>query len=269
MRRAAILIMMMGVCGPLLAQGFEVASVRPSRAEEAADVNVPLTANDFYPPNHGVFSAKGIPLVNLIAFAYKLPTFEEKAMAEKAPAWVSDERFTVEARSKGEPTKDEMRGMMRALLAERFGLVVHKETRQVAELGMVPARAGQVGPAVHVAASCVEVPGQMSGCGGFGFAPGSGPAKRKIAGRDLTMAGVASAVSAVGGLGRPVVDGTGLAGKYDFTLEWTPEGQDGAVPEGGTSYVEAVREQLGMKLDAMKGPMEVVVIDKVERPGAN
>ena len=112
----------------------------------------------------------------------------------------------------------------------------------------------------------------------------SAPGLRRAAARDVTMESIASFLPVPGNLGRPVVDRTGLIGTFDFSLEWTPEFQSGdgsklndPVPPGadfqrdqsGPTFVEALKEQLGLKLESTKGPVEVIVIDRVERPSAN
>jgi uncharacterized protein (TIGR03435 family) len=87
---------------------------------------------------------------------------------------------------------------------------------------------------------------------------------------------IADSLASLGHLGRPVVDQTGLSGRFDFTLEWTPESNgpaqsraDAPLDSQGATFLEALKDQLGMKLKATKAPMDVLVIDHVERPSEN
>jgi uncharacterized protein (TIGR03435 family) len=98
-----------------------------------------------------------------------------------------------------------------------------------------------------------------------------------VGSRDVTMEVITSALSAVPlGLGRPLIDKTGLKGSFDFTLEWAPEpigspASDSPVPPApaGPTPIEALREQLGLKLDPARASLPILVVDKVERPSAN
>jgi uncharacterized protein (TIGR03435 family) len=126
---------------------FEVASIRPSAPGSFTPPNFPLSNDDAYKNVHGLFSAD-FPLQVYIEFAYKirLSPEEREAMLAGLPKWVDTESFTICARAMGEPTKDEMRRMMQALLADRFKLVVHYQTRVVPVLALTLDKPGKTGP---------------------------------------------------------------------------------------------------------------------------
>ena len=103
--------------------------------------------------------------------------------------------------------------------------------------------------------------------------PASGPGRLSLGARNVTMGLIASALPDWGALERPVLDRTGLTGTYDFTLEWTPDTHNSATPDADTSsgstFLEALKEQLGLKLEAQKGPIDFIVVDHIEHPSAN
>jgi uncharacterized protein (TIGR03435 family) len=126
---------------------FEVASIRPSAPGSFSPPNFPLSNDDAYKNVHGLFTAD-FPLQVYIEFAYKVRLSPEgrEAMLAGLPKWVNTESFTIRARAMGEPTKDEMRRMMQALLADRFKLVVHYQTRVVPVLALTLDKPGKTGP---------------------------------------------------------------------------------------------------------------------------
>jgi uncharacterized protein (TIGR03435 family) len=270
---------------------FEVASVRENRSGGAERQNIPMGPGDVYAATGGVFSATNVPLILYITFAYKITNNEALAMQKVLPEWVSQERYDIQARSeKKDPTKDEMRLMMRALLAERFKLAVHTETKEVPVFALTVVRPGKTGPKLQahpVGDSCssdasAELNPSRSGpappeavkggfpavCGGILYVPGTGVGRLSFGARNLSMAAIANAMPSWGALGRPVVDKTGLTGMWDFVMEFTPEGSGDAVASGPT-FLQALKEQLGLKLESEKGPVDSLVVDHVERPSAN
>ncbi len=280
---------------------FDVASVRQNKSDEKPRSNLFLydgyvfstlsKADTFIPPG-GLFSATNLSLTAYICFAYKLSATQFLALrawelqfnefvgsSTSLPKWVGEDRFDIQARAAGKPTTDEMRLMMQALLADRFGLVVHKETRQVPVFAMVPWKPGMTGPRLrpHPAADTCSRDTQVEGyppvCGVIAHLAASAPGRLSFGGRSVTMEALASSLPTQTGMAmlpRPVTDETGLGGTYDFAMEWTPATQDGSVPEaGGPSFEQALKEQLGLRLESKKGPVEVLVIDHVELPTAN
>lgn len=145
---------------------FDVASVKPNTAAPSptnTNSNVALGPGDYYSPTGGLFSATNFPLNTYIAFAYKLTGNQGRVFQEQAPKWVLSDRFDIQARAEGSPTKDQMRLMMQALLADRFKLVMHSETRQLPVFGLVLDKAGKIGrnsSHARVANHVPPIPGQ-------------------------------------------------------------------------------------------------------------
>lgn len=287
------------------AMKFEVASVRlnPGPMEPA---NFRLSPDDAYTNTGGLLNAD-FPLATYIEFAYKIqPRGPEQfeAMYAHLPKWVRTDNYEIHARAAEQnPTKDEMRLMMQALLTKRFGLVVHYETRDTPVFEMSLARPGNLGPKLRhheegPACSVTAPPGtRILGTpahGGVGlkgpdvFPATCGGIEARIephqmmlmGARDTTMEMIASSLS-VGRLGRPVVDQTGLTGKYDFSLNWAREpgafgtgpgtaSQDAPTSDSqGPTFLDAVGNQLGLRIKPGKAPLKVLVIDHVERPSPN
>ena len=276
---------------------FEVASVKPNMSNAPATSLFPLGPGDAYVPNGGRFSAKNQPLIVYLRFAYRLGQGDLLGL----PTWVYDDRFEIEARALGNPTKDQVRLMMRSLLAERFKLITRTERQTKAVFNLVLARTGQTGPQlqVHVgnepctaAPSPSQAPGSVpsgpSGsqlpsipCGSIGQVTASAPNRGRIVGRGVTMDRIAGFLTnPFTGVDRRVFDRTGLPGIYDFSLEWslipdTAQPPDPAQPrnslpdDAGPAFPEALQKQLGLKLISATGPVDVLVVDHVEHPTEN
>jgi bla regulator protein BlaR1 len=272
---------------------FDVASVRQSPPGTFTPPNFPLSPGDSYAPTAGLFSAD-FPLVVYIEFAYKLwlTAGQRHFMLAGLPKWVSTDSFTIHARRAGSPTKDQMRLMVQSLLASRFNLSVHFETQSVPAFALTLATPGKIGPNIRPHAegqpceTSVPAPGGSvsSGhpepfpreCNVFGLS--RRPDHTFSAGsRNTTMELIAASLASLpGGLDRPVVDRTGLTGRYDFAIEWTADASTpgtsapgaGLDPQG-TTFLEAIKEQLGLKLEPIKAPLNVLVVDHVERPSEN
>ena len=270
---------------------FEVASIKPDKGAFTPP-NFPLDNGDAYAPTGGRFSAD-FPLVTYIQFAYKVRFTQEQvqSMLANLPPWVASERFAIQARGEGNPTKDQMRLMMQSLLAERFQLAVHFETRQTAVLALTLVKAGKTGPKLrpHAEGPACDAPTAepergSPACAAAVFPPKCDvqaltmrPDHTLLAGsRNTTMDLLAAGLSSLGRLDRPVVDQTGLSGRFDFNMEWVQE-PNGAAPSSadpppdsqGFTFLEALSEQLGLKLESTKAPLQVLVIDHVERPSEN
>jgi uncharacterized protein (TIGR03435 family) len=270
-------------------RAFEVASVKLDTGPFRPP-NFPLDPGDAYRPVGGRFSAD-FPLSTYIAFAYKLSlsSDQRQAMLSHLPDWVSTDRYAIEARTEGRPTKDEMRLMVQSLLAERFKFAAHFENRVFSALALVLLRPGKTGPRLRPHSEgvpCESTPATNAPVTSTGdvFPPVcdvvvmSSNAKHIAKGgsRNITMALLAGALAGMGRLDRPIVDQTGLSARFDFTLEFEPEPARTAEPTAdpapefqGPSFVEALREQLGLKLESTKAPLQHLVIDHVERPSEN
>jgi bla regulator protein BlaR1 len=268
---------------------FEVASVKldpgPFRSP-----NFPLDPGDAYRPVGGRFSAD-FALMTYITFAYKLSLTadQRQSMMAHLPDWVATDRFAIEARAQGTPTKDQMRLMMQSLLAERFKLAVHFETHVAPVLAMVLAKPGQTGPKLRPHSEgvpCEATPptDQPPARDAAVFPPvcevymamNYPNALARFGSRNTTLALLAGALSGIGKLDRPVVDQTGLTGRFDFSIEFAPESNAPSTPNAdapadlpGPSFLDALREQLGLKLETSKAPLPILVVDHVERPSEN
>jgi uncharacterized protein (TIGR03435 family) len=253
---------------------FEVASVKldpgPFRAP-----NFPLDPGDAYRPVGGRFSAD-FPLMTYITFAYKISLTQDQrqSMMAHLPNWVAADRFAIDARAEGAPTKDQMRLMMQSLLAERFKLMVHFETQLAAVLAIVLVKPGQTGPKLRPHAEGVPCEATPATNG-----PPAHDAKVfppvcdvymamnrdvlvQFGARNTTLALLAGALPGIGKLDRPVVDQTGLTGKFDFSMEFALESNPPSAPAAdapadvqGPTFLEALRGQLGLKLESAKAPL--------------
>jgi bla regulator protein blaR1 len=265
---------------------FDVASVRRSNPGTFTPPSFPLSPDDSYTPNPGLFLAD-FPLEVYIEFAYKLWLTPEqtRSMIAPLPKWVATDSFTIHARALGNPTKDQMRLMMQSLLADRFKLAVHFETQTVPILALKLIKPGRLGPKLRPhtdgpPCNAALPPANLTNvypheCGVYGLQ--RRPDHTFLLGsRNTTTALMAASLPSLGRLGRPVVDQTGLTGRFDFTIDWTPE-SNGPAPSGadtqtdsqGTTFLEALKEQLGLKLESTKGPMDTIVIDHIEPPSEN
>jgi uncharacterized protein (TIGR03435 family) len=277
--------------GPL--PSFEVASIRPAGSSPFRPPNFALNIDDTSIPPGGRFFAD-FPLETYVEFAYKImPTRQQQdAMVSGLAEWVRKDSFVIQAEAAGNPTKDQMRLMMQSLLADRFKLAVHFETRTVPVLALVLARRGKLGATLkpHTEGlpcdakwtappdrSSPTVPpgGFMPTCGALGVIPGRNHTFL-IGARDITMQHISDYMPSWQDFGRPVVDRTGLSGTYDFSLESVPErltpmnsGADAQLDTEGPPFFEALKEQLGLVLKPENASIRVLVIDHVEQPSPN
>jgi uncharacterized protein (TIGR03435 family) len=277
---------------------FDVASVKPSKSGDGPNSNIPLGPGSVYVPNGGNFIATNMPLSVYIMFAYKMSPGTAAAMDKQVPGWVMTEKYDITAKTdKHDVTKDEMRLMMRSLLAERFKLTIHSETQQQPVYGLVLAKPGTLGPKLvaHPASAPCDTnpfqqppdakappPDPVAGgfptiCGGIVGLPNSTPGMITLGARNVPLGQLASVLTGLGNLGRPVLDQTGLTGTYDFVLELVPvprgaptdAANDSATDSAGPGLEQALKEQLGLKLESKKGGVEVWVVDHVEHATQN
>ncbi len=280
---------------------FEVASIRLEEPGKFTLPNFALdTGNGPVPPG-GRFHAD-FPLRVYIAFAYKLWLTPEQLrnMLAHLPSWVATDSFVIDARAEGNPTKDQMRLMVRSLLVDRFKLAIHFEAQETPVLAMSLIKPGKLGPNLrpHSEGPACDVPLPKPDPTTTLISPGMFPPNCDLyvlwslsnhtvlfGSRNTTMAQVAESFPGMGRLGRPVVDETGLAGTYDFFLNFSPEitmpassgmampgfpvPQDPAPEAAGPSFLEAIKDQLGIKLVPKSASIEVLVIDHIEHPSPN
>ena len=248
---------------------FDVASVKQNKSDARPVMNFPPGPEDAYTPGGGSFSGSGVTLYQYISLAYDFTVYDYQLLKSRLPQWVFTDRFDIQARASGNPTKAEMRLMMQSLLADRFKLAIHFESREVPVFALILAKAGNTGPQLRPHSD--EPPcSTASPCGRLDSLPNS-PGQFKIGARNVTMGFIADAL-ATSELGRPVFDQTRLSGNYDFTLEWTPNipaSSDFKPDQAGPLYTEALKEQLGLKLESTRGTIQLPVIDHVERPDQN
>jgi uncharacterized protein (TIGR03435 family) len=186
-----------------------------------------------------------VPLRQLIEQAYRVKPFQLTG-----PDWLSNVRFDIVAKYPAGTANEQLTLMLQTLLAERFHLAIHRESREMSAYALMVAKNGP---------KLVEVAPN-----GTGTSNGRG----RFQDRAISMAGLADQLARE--LGRPVVDKTGLTAVYDLKLEWTPDDQpqgDAAPsePAQGPSIFTALQEQLGLKLQTQEAPVEIIVVDHVDR----
>jgi len=233
--------------------GFEVATIKPSN---------PDTPGKLFRLNGRNFSTINTTVNDLITYAYGL----HARQITGGPPWFETEKFDLAGipDKPGSPNQQQLKIMMQKLLADRFQLKFHKEKK---ELTVFAITVGKTGPKLTKSEGDPNAPPGML-FRGLGNLPV----------RNATMADFAGVMQAAV-LDRPVVDQTGLAGRWDFALNWAPdETQFGAmgvkVPppadnETRPNLFNAFQEQLGLKLESTKAQVDVIVIDHVEKPSAN
>jgi len=262
---------------PNAALTYEAASVKPNKS------GVQGSSIRRFPG--GRLQATNMPLRALITFAYQLQPFQ----LVEDPGWIRNETFDIVAKMEGDPPPvmpgsgpDPHMVAMRTLLAERFKLAVHRETRQMDIYELVLARPdGKLGPALKpTTQDCAAMLAAARGGPPPGPAPGPnspvvcgmrGLPGRLVAGA-MPMAQLASNLS--GQVQRIVVDRTGLSGGWDFEITFAPERplnpppgvEFPAADPNAPSLFTAMQEQLGLKLQSTKGPVEVLVVERVEQP---
>jgi uncharacterized protein (TIGR03435 family) len=224
------------------APAFEVASIKPAQSTDrgfsvsVSGSRLTITKTD---------------LSFLIRYAYDLRSLQ---LIVGGPGWVRSEQYDVIGKAEGDAKRsaEQFRPMLQALLADRFKLAIHREMREIPVYVLV---VGKNGPKM-VAVNGAD-PGPMSSS----MTPGHLNAPK------LSMARLAGLLGGMPELQNLVFDETGLTGIYTFTLEWSPD--DGRSTSSGPSIFTAVQEQLGLKLEAVKRPVEHLVIDHAERPSEN
>ncbi len=259
---------------------FEVVSIK---RDSGAD---PRGTFQFQP---GRFVMTNIPLRPLIQMAYKLPVTGNQGLIIGAPDWVDQITWDIEAKADGNPPREEVLLMIQTLLADRFKLALHRETHQLPVYALVARQPGKTGPQLvpHAAdnSTCqrpsnqppavtqpgTQPPRLLPPCGGD-FRVGGGHI-----GVEATMETLAKSLSYFQQIDRAVIDRTGLTGTFDINLDYLPfvrgaqpnADLTGADPSLPSTIFTALEEQLGLKLEATTGPVDVVVIDHVEQPSEN
>lgn len=213
---------------------FEVASIKPNHSGGRVSSIRGST---------GRVTMENVSLTKVTLWAYGIPDDRDYALV--GPVWLISEHFDFQASFPADTPPDRVRPMMQALLAERFKLALHRETRQLPIYALVVAKNG---PKIHAVED-----GQPRTSGRSGHFEAT----------KITMQHFADL--AANFLERDVVNETGLQGVFDFTLEWSPDEMKPGLESSGASLFTAVQEQLGLKLEARKGPVEVLVVDHIEK----
>jgi uncharacterized protein (TIGR03435 family) len=223
----------------------------------------------------GRLTARNANLQMLILTAYEVLPYQLIG----GPSWMETDGFDIEAKPDGEANTAQVLLMLQSLLADRFKLTLHRETRQLPVYDLTAAKGG-FNPPASKEGGCASLdsgsppPRGSVPCGmvRMGF---SGT----MDGASVTMANLVKSLAGI--VGRPVIDQTGFQGVLDVHLKFTPDQATRGLPGGALSAAppdpdpsrpnifEALQEQLGLKLTSSKGPVEVLVIDHVERPSAN
>jgi uncharacterized protein (TIGR03435 family) len=254
---------------------FEVASIKPA-APDQAGMHIRTAPG-------GRLNINNMPLKEMIVMAWRVQPFQISG----GPAWLNSARFDISAKSEKIPKQGEMPRMLQALLADRFQLKIHRETKELPIYALVVARKdGKLGPGLTESKEGGCMPPDPSkpppppepgkprtlGCGGIMMSP------RQLTAARIPVANLTPELSRI--LGRTVVDKTGLTGNFDISLQWTPDDNEAMQlpPDAprpppsdatGPSLFTALQEQLGLKLESQKGPVEIFVIDSAEKPSEN
>jgi uncharacterized protein (TIGR03435 family) len=226
---------------------FDVASVKPNTSGNTGRMLSPLPG--------GRFVATNVTVRQLIAFAFGVPNSHFEMIVIGGPDWIDADRFDVEARiSTGDIPRGQAGPLVRALLEERFRLRAHRETRERPVYELVVDRPDRrLGLGLRSSTSDCRV----ARCGLL-QAPGS------AGGLGVAIPQLADALAPFAG--RVIVDRTGLEQAFDVDLKWTPD----ATPASDTpGLMTAIREQLGLRLESARGPVDVLVVDGVRRPTPN
>ena len=233
--------------------GIEVATIKPTKPDEQRFMLM---------FKGGRFQTTNVSLSKLLAFSYGV---QEKQLVG-LPPWAETDKYDIDAKPDmdGAPNKKQFQGMVQKLIADRFGLIFHHDKKELSVYVLSVAKTG---------AKLTKTESQ-EGHPGFGLR-GLGA----ITVHDASMSDFAAMMQETV-MDRPVIDQTGLAGRYDFTLNWTPDDSqfggmaaklpppaDNASPP--PNLYTAIQEQIGLKLDATKAPTDVMVIDHVQKPSEN
>jgi uncharacterized protein (TIGR03435 family) len=267
------------IAQPVARPEFEVASVKPgmSALKALPGGRIRLTAG-------GTLNVANLTLKELIAHAWAVREFQVSG----GPAWADSARYDIGAKPDHSAKWDEVMLMLQTLLVDRFQLATHRETKELPIYALVIARKdGKLGPGLTESkeGGCTKADPSKP----FPLPEPGRPDARVCDTMRMSPRGFVRAVSVpldslahtlADLLGRTVIDDTGLAGRFDISLEWTPDNIQAMqlppeVPKPPpsdappVSIFAAIQERLGIKLESRKGPVEVIVIDRAERPSEN
>jgi uncharacterized protein (TIGR03435 family) len=235
---------------------FEVATIKPVESDAKSGRFITMQGTNR-------FVEKDYTLKLLIAAAYDL----NPRTISGGPPWIESDHYDILAVTPGDvrPSHDEQMSMLRSLLTDRFKLTFHREPKVFSIYELEIAKSGSK---LKESARASDEPALVG--------PGVVyPQRVVLPGRNATMGNFVSLLQRAI-LDRPVVDKTGLSGRYDFDLEWAPDETQfgGDVPPASAAATspplfEAIQQELGLRLEATRGPVEALVVDKAERPSPN
>jgi uncharacterized protein (TIGR03435 family) len=224
---------------------FEVATIKPSQPNDPTD--------GFHTRGRHLF-IENQTVNKLVAFAYGM----NGKQISGGPAWLESERFDIDGvpNIDGTPSLKQEQGMVRKLLTDRFAVTLHKEKKELAVYAITVAKSGP--KLTKSVGELIGMPSQDASQHGT---------ELEMSFKNMSMADFAFCMQFF--LDRPIVDQSGIAGKYDFTLKWSFDDSATGDANAAPGLFTAVQQQLGLKLEAVKAPADVIVIDHVERPSAN
>lgn len=233
---------------------FEVAVIKPS---------MPGVPGKGFRVQNRRFTTINTSVSDLIQFAYGI----HPRQVTNAPDWISVDKFDITAQPDGEgqPNDRQWKLMVQKLLKDRFKLTFHNDKKELAVYSLTVTKTGQ---------KLTPSTGDPNGLPGLGFGQ-----LGRFQARNATMQDFSKTMQSTA-LDRPVIDHTGITGRYDFTLNWTPDEFQfpdlkvpGAPPipsnTDGPDLFTAIQQQLGLKLESTKEPADVIVVDHVEKPSEN
>jgi uncharacterized protein (TIGR03435 family) len=252
--------------GAVVAQtNFEVASIKAAAAPEGRSLLQAV---------QGRLMMTNLTLRRVLLIAYGVQDYQLTG----DPAWTQSEHYDIEAKAAGNATVQQMEGpMLQALLEDRFQMKLHRETRELPVYELTVGKPGKLqtsaqGSCVIYSADAPPLPPpapSQSLPAYCGLRLGVDGTNRTLEGKGVSLAVLASSLSRTynSQLGRNVIDATGLPGVFDIHLKWAIDDLSTAGGEAG--IFTALQEQLGLKLRATKGPVEVLVVDHIEKPSPN
>jgi uncharacterized protein (TIGR03435 family) len=248
MTRSVVALLLLASCA--WGQSFEVVSIR-RHVTQIESVGVVVSGQRF--------TAEAISLDNLITYAYDMKKYQVVGL----PSWGDSnnsncDRYDVAAKAEGDGTlsRDQARMMLQTMLADRFNLRFHREIKEAPIYALVAAKDG---PKLKENSSDAESLLRVS----------FGSKGVELTSTKSSIAQLVAQLTNSNGVDRPVIDRTELNGNYDYKLTWTPGFGGAGNDSEAVSVFTALQEQLGLRLDPQKGPVEVVIIDHAEKPSEN
>jgi uncharacterized protein (TIGR03435 family) len=245
---AGMILLLPAAALPQDKSAFDAASIKPAKSGARGYSIRPLP---------GRLSIGNTSLKMLIAAAYHVNDFQISG----GPKWLDSDRYDIEAKAAGDsrPSEKEMLVMLQKLLADRFALAIHRETK---DLPVYALEIGKGGPKFQASKDVGDPYFRVF-------------QRRQVTAQRAPLSLLLEAMAWL--LGRPVIDKTGLTGLYDYKLEWTPDqiqlasDENNARPadENVPSLTSALQEQMGLRLQSQKGPVETITVDHAEKPTEN